>query len=357
VTTKIRSLTTGETVMELYIGVDFHPHQQTVAWCDFSTGEIKTLDLLHNTKQIKEFYSSISPSTIGVEASTNAIWFEKLMHETGHKILVGDPTKIRSRARSRHKSDKRDAELILDLLLKNEFPAIWRRSTESNQVLEILKLRLNLVSQRTQTYNRLQALAHNFGLPKGKMRSLIFQALLKNAEADETQQLHRSQLFSLLASLNERIRELEIWLENRADSNRQVVLLRSQRGVGYMSALATVHTLGDVSRFTRLGKQVAAFAGLDPLEKSSAGKTRFGGISKKGSSMLRYLLGQAANIAARYDGKLKSFHKKLANKKPKSVVKTAVSRKLLVKLAIMLRDNISADEFDKRGRKVGNARI
>ena len=92
------------------------------------------------------------------------------------------------------------------------------------------------------------------------------------------------------------------------------------------------------------------------LEKSSAGKIKFGGISKQGNWLLRYLLGQAAHLAARHDGRLKSFYKKLAKKKAKSVAKTAVARKLLVKLAIMLRDQITAAEFDERGRTVGDAR-
>jgi hypothetical protein len=64
----------------------------------------------------------------------------------------------------------------------------------------------------------------------------------------------------------------------------------------------------------------------------------------------------AAHIACRSDVKLKSFYKRLAKKKPKPVAKTAAARKLLVKLAIMLRDQITAEEFDQRGRTVGNAR-
>lgn len=91
----------------------------------------------------------------------------------------------------------------------------------------------------------------------------------------------------------------------------------TQKGVGYLSALTVVHTLGDVARFPKLNKQVVAFAGLDPVEKSSAGKVKFGSISKKGSWMLRFMLGQAANIAARYDARLKVFKQRLGNKRPK----------------------------------------
>ena len=113
--------------MTLYMGVDFHPHQQTVCWCDRSTGEIKTTNLFHNLPALKEFYQTMPPSIVGIEASTNALWFEALLADTGHELRVGNPALIRAKATSRHKSDKRDAELIFDLLTKNEFPTLWRR--------------------------------------------------------------------------------------------------------------------------------------------------------------------------------------------------------------------------------------
>lgn len=336
--------------MALYIGVDFHPHQQTVAWCDTQTGEIKTLELRHNTAQVRLFYQQLpSPAIIGLEASATAGWFEQLVSELGHQLRVGNPTLIRARARSRHKSDKRDAELILDLLLKNEFPTIWRRSDQSNQVLEIMRLRQTLVCQRTQVYNRLQALAHDSGLPKGKMRTQVFQNQLKNCQLNVAGQLQRAQLFDLLAQLDKQIQELDAWLDAAASSDEQVKLLRTQKGVGVLTALCVVNTVGEVTRFSRVSKQVVAFIGLDPVEKSSAGKTRMGNISRAGSSLCRFQIGQAASICARYDAKLKGFVKRLSKRKPKAVAKTAAARKLLVKLAIMLRDNITAAEFDQRG--------
>ncbi len=72
--------------------------------------------------------------------------------------------------------------------------------------------------------------------------------------------------------------------------------------------------------------------------------------------MLRFHLGQASQIAVRSDAKLKAFYKRLSKRKPRAVAKTATARKLLVKLSIMLRDSITAEEFDLRGRTVGNAR-
>lgn len=342
--------------MTLYIGVDFHPHQQTLAWCDTHTGETRTIELFNDPAVVREFYGSLpEPAVVGIEASARATWFEEMLFETGHKLLVGNPVLIRKRATSRHKNDRRDAELILKLLLQDEFPAIWRRPPESDQVLEILRLRASFVRQRTQAYNRLQALAHSVGLPKGKIRTNAFQQMLKAAPIGEVASIRREQLFASVESFSKQIAELERWLKRKAGEPAAQLLL-SQKGVGDLTALATVHTLGDVKRFPRLSRQVANFAGLDPVEDSSAGRVRFRSISKAGSKLLRQQLGQAANIACRSDANLKAFYKRLAKKKPKAVAKTAAARKLLVKLSIMLRDQITADEFDRRGRTVGNAR-
>jgi len=343
--------------MTVYIGVDFHPHQQTAAWCDTETGETERVTLMHDLEKVREFYASFpEPAIIGTEASNRAQWFEDMLDSTGHKLLVGNPFKISRSKQSRHKNDNQDAEHMLNLLLRGEFPAIWRRSPEQNRILDILRLRLGFVGQRTAIYNRLQALAHTVGLPKGKMRTIGYQKRLMDAQLGEAGILQRSHLFNLLEHFNLQIAELEDWLKKSANSDSQVQLLMTQKGVGYLTALAVVNTLGDVSRFEKVPKQVTKFIGYDCLEDSSAGKRRYGHITKAGSPLVRFLLGQSVQVAIRYDPKLKSFHKRLARRKPKKVAKTATARKLLVKLSIMLRDNISAQEFDKRGRAVGDAR-
>ena len=334
-----------------------HAHQQTAAWCDTETGETDTVNLFHDLEKVKEFYASFDQSAIvGIEASSPAQWFEDMLHSTKHKLLVGDPFKIRKRATSRHKSDRLDAELILGLLLRDEFPAIWRRSPEQNRILDILRLRVKLVGQRTAIYNRLQVLAHTVGLPKGKMRTLCYQERLKSAALDEACALQRENLFILLETQSRQILELEKWLHKKADTDSQVQLLMTQNGVGYLTALAVANTLGDVSRFRNVPKQVTNFIGYDSRNESSAARVRFGSITKAGSPLVRYLVGQSALTAIRYDPKLKSFYKRLSRRKHKAVAKTATARKLLVKLSIMLRDDISAPEFDRRGRAVGDAR-
>ena len=122
--------------MTLYIGVDFHPHQQTVSYCNNEEGEVHQTSLIHNVEQVRRFYRQLPKAIVGVEASCTAAWFEQMLFDLGHELKVGNPTAIRARARSRHKSDKRDADLILDLLVKDEFPELWRRPLPSQAVLE-----------------------------------------------------------------------------------------------------------------------------------------------------------------------------------------------------------------------------
>lgn len=342
--------------MRLYIGVDLHPYQQTVCWMDDETGELRS-QVLRENDEVEKFYRKQPASVVGIEASSKAVWFEKLISECGHELLVGNPFEIRKRALSRHKNDKRDAETIYTLLSRGEFPALWRRPRESTEILDIISLRSSLVRQRTQVANRLQRIARECGFRRGPISTLRVRRMIKDAPLSDVQQMRREHLFRQLDALESQITELDRWLGTKAKENEQVHLLMTQRGVGHLTALSMVHTVGDVHRFETTRK-ITAYVGLDPLDDSSADRVRKRRISKAGSQHLRHLLGQAANIAARYDKRLQTFYKRLAKKKPKAVAKTATARKLTVKLSIMLRDQITAQEFDARGgRTVDDARV
>ncbi len=316
------------------------------------------VELFHKEmEKVRKYYASFDqPGIIGIEAGAPALWFEEMVESMGHTLLVGDSYKIRKKAPTRHKSDRLDATLIMDLLLKDDFPAIWRRSPEQNQILDMLRLRVKIVGQRTAVYNRLQVLAHTVGLPKGKMRTLCYQDQLKQAELNESGVIQRELLFNLLETQHKHVLTIENWLSQKAAIDEQVQLLMTQKGVGQLTALAVVNTLGDVTRFNHVPKQVTNFIGYDSRNESSGTQIRFGPITKAGSPLVRFLVGQAAMVAVRSDPNLKAFYQRLLRKKHKAVAKTATARKLLVKLAIMLRDNISAQEFDRRGSAVGDAR-
>ncbi len=121
-----------------------------------------------------------------------------------------------------------------------------------------------------------------------------------------------------------------------AGARKDVQLLMSHPGVGPILGLATVLTLGDVSRFPS-SRQVASYIGLVPTEMSSGQHRWLGSITKQGNRFMRFLLVQAGMSAARGDAELGRVYKRLIQKKHHGVAKVAVARKLLVRLYWMLR--------------------
>ena len=88
-----------------------------------------TRRLEHENGEARAFYATLpKPSLIGIEATGYTHWFERLVAELGHELWVGDPAEIRARAVRRQKTDTRDAEHLLDLLLTKRFPeleSVW----------------------------------------------------------------------------------------------------------------------------------------------------------------------------------------------------------------------------------------
>src|ERR1700682_645747 len=163
----------GGAMETIYIGVDFHARQQTICYLKTETGELVTCELQHQDKAaVRAFYEQFPrPVIVGIEASGYSPWFEQLLEELGHEVWLGDATEIRRRARWRQKNDRRDAELILDLLVHDEFPRLHRPVMKSREILRMLRYRQKLIKIRTMGKNSLQALALQSGLAK---RSQLF---------------------------------------------------------------------------------------------------------------------------------------------------------------------------------------
>lgn len=284
--------------MTLYIGVDYHRYQQTIAYWETGDDEIKYRQFLHSDKAaLKRFYGGLGRgSVIGVEATGSLQWFERMLFDNGIELLIGNPRLIRRMSLSRHKNDFRDAETILDLLMNGQFPRVEPRSDHSQLMLQMLNYRHSLVGQRTSIANQLQAFARRKGLAKFRIKAKLARQRLVEAVENDTEALLIESRFMLFEELNVEIKKLEDELEKEATKDERAKLLLTHSGIGKLTAMAIVHTLGDVHRF-RKKEQVAAFVGLDPLDKSSGEKKRIGQISKHGSRLLRYLLGQAAQAS------------------------------------------------------------
>lgn len=332
--------------MQKIVGCDFHPRWQQVAIFDAESGEIRQQKLLNGDGEAERFYRSLAaPALVGIESCGNSQWFIEMLESLGHEVWIGDAARIRASYVRKQKTDRRDAEHILHLLLEKRFPRLWVPTAEQRDLRQLLIHRHKLVEIRSRVKNGLQHLALNRGVQKGsRLWSVRGRADLEKLPLAGWAARRRADLLQLLTELERSIGELDQAVIGAANEHAQARLLMTQPGVGPITALAFVLTIGDVSRFEHSG-QVASYVGLIPCEHTSGGKQRLGAISKQGNRFLRQLLVEAAQTACRLDEGFRKQYRARCHHKPKGVAKVAAARRLTVRLYWMLRQNVGYPEI------------
>jgi transposase len=310
--------------------------------------------LEHENGEAKRFYEGLKePALVGIESTGYTRWFQEMLKELGHELVVGDAAKIRAMEPRKQKHDRRDAEHLLNLLARGDFPRLWLPSVEERDMRVLVEHRHQLVELRTRAKNGLQAMALSYGLRRGgRLWSEAGQEELKKLPLREGMGRRRADLLRLLAQLDTWIKELDERLKQEAEQREAARLLMTHPGVGPLTALGTVLVLGPVERFPD-GRHVTSYVGLIPQEESSGQRQRFGRLTKQGNRLLRFLLVEAAQTASRFDPRLRRTYRRLAFRKGAASAKVAVARKLVIRLYIMLRDQIDYAEFCRRGSQAG----
>jgi transposase len=338
----------------IIIGCDFHTRFEQIAMLDTETGELVEQRLDHESGEARTFYAGLKePALVGIEATGFTRWFAEMLAELGHQLVVGEAGKIRKMEPRKQKHDRRDAEHLLNLLVRGDFPRIWLPSAEERDVRVLVEHRHQLVELRTRAQNGLQAIALSYGVRRRqRLWSARGQEELKKIPLREGMGRRREDLVRLVRQLGVWIKELDQRIEQEAARREDARRLMTHPGVGPQTALATVLVLGPVERFPD-DRHLTSYLGLIPQEDSSAGRQHFGHLTKQGNRLLRWLLVEAAQTASRYDPRLRRAYRRLAFRKGMAVAKVAVARKLAIRLYIMLRDKIDYTEFCRRGSHAG----
>ena len=144
----------------MIIGCDLHTRYQQIAMLDTETGELVERRLEHENGEARGFYAGLVGAVrVGIEATGSMPWFLNLMEELEIECQVGHPAEIRAAEPRKQKHDRRDADLILKLLLENRFPSIGLPSKELRDLRALLLHRHQWVRMRTRVQNALQAIA------------------------------------------------------------------------------------------------------------------------------------------------------------------------------------------------------
>lgn len=279
-----------------------------------------------------------------IESSTESEWVAQHLEGLGHEAVVVDPTYAAmygSRSR-KVKTDKRD---VAALALANR-RGIYRRAhrvpTATRMLRQQLRVRRQLVQQRTGLVNLLRALFRQEGVrvPSGQTASVL--ARVDRLAVPPTLQTALAPLRTILEALNETLATLDTTMTTRATTDAVTQRLMTAPGVGPILALTFQAVLDTPARFGGDASRASAFVGLVPREDSSAERQHKGAITKAGPGDLRALLVQASWTIwnSRKDGAaaLRAWVQRLSARRGRRVAIVALARRLTRMLYAMWRD-------------------
>ncbi len=290
---------------------------------------------------------------IGCDYHPHGRWFERLLAELGLELWVGDAAEIKAKRVRKQKTDRQDAQHILKLLLKDDFPQIWVPSWENRDLRQLLWHRHRMVQTRTRIMNQLQAVAINEGVRyKKRLWREAGRKQLESLRLAQWASRRRQDLLEVLDRINPTIAELTQAVEQQAEKCSEARRLMTHPGVGALTAVAFVLIIGEANRFG-CGKQIASYLGLVPAEDSSGERRRLGHISKQGNSLLRFLLVEAAQATVRSDCKWRNQFFHLAQRRGRKIAKVAMARRLAVRLYWMWRRGWDYEQLQSFGSHAG----
>jgi transposase len=284
--------------------------------------------------QVHEFFAGLSPCLIGLEACASAHYWARELQALGHEVRLIPPQYVKPFVKT-NKNDAADAEAICEALVRPTMRFAAVKSAEQQSVLMLHRARELLVRQRTMLINALRGHCGEFGLvvAQGASKVTALIEMIEDPEDEDLPALARVALGSLVEQLRMtqiQILGLEKKLKAWHRTNEASRRLETIPGVGVITATALVATIGDASQF-HSGRQLAAWLGLVPRQRSSGGKERLGRISKRGDGYIRRLLVHGARADLRWSKHRKErrsiWQESLLARRPTNVVLVAMANK------------------------------
>jgi len=250
--------------------------------------------------KLLEYFALCGPCYVGIEACASAHYWAREMGKLGHDVrLIAAQFVIPYRKSG--KNDANDAEAICEALSRPNMRFVPVKTVEQQAILSVHRTRSLLVGERTALVNQLRGLLAEFGLVLPKGRAHVkgkIPALLEDAENGLPDLVREiiADSYRRLCEIDQRVLEYDARIKRIASSNESAQRIMQIEGIGPITATAITASIGDGRVFSN-SRQFSAWLGLTPRQHSSGGKTRLGGITKRGDVYLRTLLIHGARSA------------------------------------------------------------
>lgn len=321
------------------IGMDLGDKKHQVQVLDKDGKTIKVCQISNTKKAIEEFFSQYPDALVAIEASTHSPWISRLLEEIVSKVLVGNPRKLRMIWDSDKKDDMRDAEMLARIARFDAklLYSINHRDEQTQADRTLLKARDILVKVRSSLVLHVRGSVKSAG---GRVVTCSTESFHKKAveQIPDVLILSLQPILDQIGEINNKIKAYDKTIKEISRKRYPVTeIIQQVGGIGPVTALAYVVTIGDPSRFQK-SRDVGPYLGMTPRRDQSGESDKQLRITKAGDRYMRRLLVQSAHYILGSFGKdsnLRRFGLKIAerggkNAKRRAVV--AVARKLAVLL-------------------------
>jgi len=320
----------------LYVGLDVHQRRSSMCILN-GDGKVVKQELINaRWPQVIDRLRAIKePFAVCYEASCGYGHLYDRIQPLASQVAVAHPGQLRLIFRSKKKHDRVDAAKLAKLLYLGEVPRVqvrgWRK---------LIEFRQKLLGKRTASKNQIRAILRGNGIASARWQwsKKAIGQLKELALGTEGEKLALELAIEELEDLSGKIRRVEKELAKIAAGHPGMTVLMTIPGVGIRTAEAFLAYVDDIKRFGR-SRQVGAYFGLVPCLDSSAGKDRFGHITRDGPPTMRKLLCEAAWTAVRRDVGVKARFQRIVNNDPdrKKIAIVAIAHHLCRVMAAMLR--------------------
>jgi len=340
----------------LYTGIDQHSKQITVSVRDEAGDVILRRQVSTRWAKMDAFVEEMKQHLAAhggvlavVEVCGFNHWLLLRLHAAGWQVIVVQPEESAA-----HKTDRRDASALSEVLwvnrerLRQGLPVRGLRQVQVPGLEEqadrrITSLRRSVGCELTRTINRIKAVLRRHNLEQEcPTKGLETKAGLKwlwQLSVPVIERVELDQQLWRLKLLREQRVQLQFEIEERCEHNAAARRLSTIPGAGAYAALGLASRVGDVRRFRR-PRSLANYWGLTPGSRNSGEATqRLGSITKQGSPLARFLLGQLVLHVLRKDSGMRLWFRQIKRRRGAKIARVAVMRRLATIIWHMLTKN------------------
>ena len=333
----------------LYLAIDQHAKQITICVRNEDGDTVLRRQVSTRREKIKAFFQQLTEMDAQFMAILEVCGFNDWLIEVLRKWNCSEIVLIHPEKPSKKKTDRRDAYKLADLLWLNRerlaagqtvhgLRRVYLVTQKEREDRQLTALRKTLGQRRTRTLNKIRRIINRHNLiweyPTKSFQTQAGRRWLKERRLPEIDRLEMDMLLEEWKIWDEQIGKVDEKIADRASHIESgkilspTQILMTAPGVSYYSGLTLASRIGPIDRFPR-PRSLANYFGLTPGCRNSGNvKDRLGSITKEGSKIARFILGQLVLHFLKHDSKMREWYRRIKLRRGSKIARVAVMRRI-----------------------------